>query len=365
MDNMEPDDLQSRTVDWLRYPLMLLILMCHSNSPLINELPQTGVSACCYCITITVARVAVPLFFIFSGYYFFRKPDTFNRTVYSSKIRKRALTLLVPYLFWNYFVWGFLLLRVVVKGHTEWLPSDTFTLPAILDVIVGWDESYGGMPKAFQLWFVRDLMIVCLLSPLLYRLLKAKRPYILLLFTALYLIPWPNGWNLFFSRLPSALLFFSIGAYMGIHKQNMVEMSRRVPLWLCITVSTLLLAVTTWEHMTFGHFVKLAENLFSIAAVIPTMLIASTLVEHYSLKPVKFITDSNFLLFVLHPLIILYLVSEPLLGQVTNTPLHFWAVYAAEIVVPAVVCVVLYTILSHLLPRTTSLLMGGRSGKQG
>lgn len=119
MDNMEPDDLQSRTVDWLRYPLMLLILMCHSNSPLINELPQTGVSACCYCITITVARVAVPLFFIFSGYYFFRKPDTFNRTVYSSKIRKRALTLLVPYLFWNYFVWGFLLLRVVVKGHTE------------------------------------------------------------------------------------------------------------------------------------------------------------------------------------------------------------------------------------------------------
>lgn len=208
-------------------------------------------------------------------------------------------------------------------------------------------------------------MIVCLLSPLLYRLLKAKRPYILLLFTALYLIPWPNGWNLFFSRLPSALLFFSIGAYMGIHKQNMVEMSRRVPLWLCITVSTLLLAATTWEHMTFGRFVKLAENLFSIAAVIPTMLIASTLVEHYSLKPVKFITDSNFLLFVLHPLIILYLVSEPLLGQVTNTPLHFWAVYAAEIVVPALVCVVLYAILSRLLPRTTSLLTGGRRGKQG
>ena len=95
------------------------------------------------------------------------------------------------------------------------------------------------------------------------------------------------------------------------------------------------------------------------------MQIASTLVERYRLKPVKFIADSNFLLFVLHPLIIIYLISEPLLGQVTNTPLHFWAIYAAEIVVPALVCVVLYAILSRLLPRTTSLLTGGRGGKQG
>lgn len=363
MSNMEPDELQSRTVDWLRYPLMLLIVLLHTDTPLLYQLPQEGVSAICYYITRTLAKLAVPMFFIISGYYFFRKPDILNREAYLSKIRKRAVTLLVPYLFWNYFVWAFLLLVVVLQGHADWIPSDAFTPAKILDVVVGWGEGYDGMPKAFQLWFLRDLMIVCLLSPLLHLLLKGKWPVILLLFAAFYLMPWPNGWPPFFKRFPSALLFFSIGAYMGIHKQNMVEMARRVPLWLSVSVSTLLVAGVVWQRVTYGHFQLLFENLFSIAAVVPTVQIASTLVERFNLRPIKFISDSNFLLFVLHPIIMIYLVSVPLYGHVTNTPWHFWAVYSAEVLVPALFCIALYAIMSRLLPRTTSLLTGGRSGR--
>lgn len=364
MNNVELDDLQSHTVDWLRYPLMLLIVILHTDSPLFYQLPQEGLSLACFYITRTVAKLAVPMFFAISGYYFFRKPDLFSLEVYSSKIRKRAWTLLVPYLFWNYFVWAFQMAVVVLQGHADWIPSDTFTLPKILDVSIGWGEGYDGMPKAFQLWFLRDLMIVCLLSPALHWLLKGKWPFILLIFTAFYLMPWPEGWLPFFQRFPSALLFFSIGGYMGIHKRNMVSEARRVPLWLAITVTTLLLTFTVWEYISYGRFQTLMEKLFSIAAVVPTIQIASIMVERHNLRPVKCISDSNFLLFVLHPLIIIYLISNPLLGHVTNTPLHFWAVYAAELLVPAIFCIVLYAILSRLLPRITALLTGGRSGKK-
>ena len=357
MKDIELDNLQSRTVDWLRYPLMLLIVVLHTDSPLLYELSQAGASAICFYIVRTVAKLAVPMFFIISGYYFFRKPDIFDREAYTSKIRKRALTLLVPYLFWNYFVWGFQMLVVALQGHADWIPSDAFMPTKILDVVIGWGEGYDGMPKAFQLWFLRDLMIVCLISPLLHLLLKGKRPYILLLFVAFYLMPWPGGWPPFFKRFPSALLFFSVGAYMGIHKQNMVAMARRVPLWLSITIPTLLIVL---RCMTHNNLQTIEENLFSIFAVIPTIQIASMMVEHYHLKPIKFIADSNFLLFALHPLIIIYLISNPLSGHVTNTILHFWLVFVAEIFVPAVLCVVLYAILSRLFPRTTSLLTGGR-----
>lgn len=359
MNNIELDNLQSHTVDWLRYPLMLLIVILHSDSPILCELPQVGISATCYYLARTVAKLAVPLFFIISGYYFFRKPEIFNREAYTSKIRKRALTLLVPYLFWNYFAWAFQMAVVVLQGHADWIPSDTFTLPKILDVIVGWGDGYDGMPKAFQLWFLRDLMIVCLLSPILHWLLKGKWPYILLLFAAFYLMPWPEGWPSFFKRFPSALLFFSIGAYLGIHKLNMVSVVRHIPLWISITIPTLLLAINIWG----GQHQVLVDNLFSIVAVIPTKQIASIMVERHNVRPVKCISDSNFLLFVLHPLIIIYLVSNPLLGHVTNTPLHFWAVFAAELFVPALFCIVLYAIMSRLLPHTTALLTGGRSGR--
>lgn len=362
MNSMELDDLQSRTVDWLRYPLMLLIVVLHTDTPLLFQLSQSGASAICFYIFRTVAKLAVPLFFIISGYYFFRQPDAFTREAYVSKIRKRARTLLVPYLFWNYFVWAFQMTIVVLQGHADWIPGDAFAPANILDVIVGWGEGYNGMPKDFPLWFLRDLMMVCLLSPLLHLLLKSKRPYVLLLFAAFYLMPWPAGWHPFFERFPSALLFFSVGAYMGIHKQNMVAMARRVPLWLGIALPTLFVVL---RCMTHNNLQTLEENLFSIVAVVPTMQIASMMVERCSLKPVSFIADSNFLLFVLHPILIIYLISNPLLGHVSNTVLHFWAVFIAEILVSAVSCVVLYAILSRLLPRTTSLLTGGRSGRQG
>ncbi len=361
---IEQDSLLSRTVEWLRYPLMLLIVLIHTDTTLLTSMPQDGLSAIFYYITRTIVRVAVPMFFIISGYFFFRKPDIFSMEAYWAKIKKRVLTLLVPYIFWNYFVWAFQMGVVVWQGHADWIARDTFTLPNIVDVVVGWGEGYQGMPKAFQLWFLRDLMIVCLLSPLLHLLLKNRRSYVLLLlFTVFYLMPWPDNWHLIFMRFPSALLFFSVGAYWGIHNKNIINIVRKIPIWLSALLTILLLVVHVWQCMTGGHYIILFEKLFSIVAVVPTWQIASKIVERQRLKPVEWIANSNFLLFVLHPTIIYYLLVYPFGGNVSNTPLHFWIVYVAELIVPVFVCVILYAIMVRIFPRTTALLTGGRSGK--
>ena len=174
-------------------------------------------------------------------------------------------------------------------------------------------------------------------------------------------MPFPHGLNLIFKRFPTALLFFSIGAYMGIHKQNMVEMARKVPMWLSFSIAAIIMAIYVWQCMINGQHATISKSLFRIAAIIPTIQIASILVEHRQLKPKAFITDSNFLLFVLHPTLINYLVVDPLPEKISNTPLHFWLVYAAELLVPVVVCIVLYAIMHKTMPKTTKLLTGGRS----
>ncbi len=360
---IEQDSLLSHTVEWLRYPLMLLIVLIHADTPLLTSMPQDGLSAIFYYITRTIVRVAVPMFFIISGYFFFRKPDTFSMEAYWIKIKKRLLSILFPYIFWNYFVWAFQMLVLVVQGHSDWIAPDTFILSNIVDVVVGWGEGYQGMPKAFQLWFLRDLMIVCLLSPLLHLLLKNRLRYVLLLFVVLYLMPWPDNWNLIFMRFPSALLFFSVGAYWGIHNKNIIAIVRTIPIWLSVGLSTLLLVVHVWQCMVGGSCIIFFEKLFSIVAVIPTWQIASKIVEHQRLKSVEWISNSNFLLFVLHPTITHYLLVYPLLGKVSNTLLHFWLVYAAELIIPAFVCVILYAIMTSIFPRTTALLTGGRNAK--
>lgn len=361
MKTAEYDKLQSQTIDWLRYPLMLLIVLIHTDTALLNSMPQAGISLMFHCIIKTITKLAVPLFFIFSGYWFFRNPETFSLESYASKILKRFRTLLIPYVFWNYFVWAFQMLIVVLQGHANWISIKAFLPGNILDVIIGYGQGYQGMPKDFPLWFLRDLIVVCLFTPQLYYLLKGRRPWVLLLFAFLYLMPFPSGWNLIFLRFPSALLFFSIGAYMGIHKQNMVEMSRKIPIWLSVTITTLSLVFHVWQCMVHGQCIDIAKNLFSIVAVIPTIQIASLLVERRQLKPIAFVADSNFLLFALHPIIMSYLIVEPLLGKVSNTPIHFWLVYASELLIPAIVCIALYAIMHRFIPKTTSLLTGGRS----
>lgn len=315
MNNTDLDKIQSQTINWLRYPLMLLIVVIHTDTSLLISMPQTGTSAVLYFITRTIIRLAVPLFFIFSGYWFFRNPDTFTLETYSSKIGKRFRTIFIPYVFWNYFVWAFQMLVVVLQGHASWIPNDVFHFKNVLDVIIGYGEGYQGMPKVFQFWFLRDLMIVCLLAPQLYLLLKGRRPYILLLFAFLYLMPFPNELNPILKRFPAALLFFSLGAYMGIHKQNLVEMARKVPMWLSISLTMVCMVIHVWQCMIYGRHIILAENIYSIVAVIPTIQIAAMLVERRQLKPLAFVADSNFLLFALHPLIMNYLLVVPLSGK--------------------------------------------------
>ena len=359
---MDVDRLQSQTVAWLRYPLMVLIVIIHTDSALLSSMPNWGVSETVFCMLRTVVRVAVPLFFIFSGYWFFRQPEEFTLESYKEKISKRVRTLLVPYLLWNIFAWLLHYVIIICQGHAEWITIRQFHPDKLADLFFGFGEGYSGMPKAFQLWFLRDLMVVCLLAPQLYMLLKHRRTAIvtLLCFTALYLAAWNMGWHPILNRFPSALLFFSVGAYLGIHKENMVEAARKVPVWISVTVPTLLMCWNVWLLMHSNPAYLYAESLFSIAATVPTLQVAAWLVEKHGVKPVKWLSGSAFLLFAVHPLIIQNLVAEPLMGCLEPSRLHFWLVLTAEVAVPVVLCAILHRLAVRFMPHTASLFTGNR-----
>ena len=360
------DSLQSRTIEWLRYPLMLLIVIIHTDTALLNSMPMgEGIYPVLYAMLRTVIRVAVPLFFIFSGYWFFRQPADFTLDTYGDKLSKRLRTLLVPYLFWNFFAWALQIFVVILQGHISWIPPDIFRPDRLLDVFIGLGDGYQGMPKAFQLWFLRDLLVLCLLAPALYMLLRGRQAWVLMLFALLYLMPWPGDWPDIFKRFPSALLFFSIGAWYGIHKVNMIDAVRRIPLWIALLTPTLLMVWHVWLLLHNSPSTTIvAENLFSITATIPSLRIAAAMVEKYDLRSTPWIAGSGFLLFAIHPLLINYLIVEPLINRLTPTVAHFWLVLGAEVTLSVAVCVILHAAVSHLLPRTAALLTGGRSNQQ-
>lgn len=174
--------IDSRIISFLRFPMIVGIVLIHSgldieeNSayPIYDYFVTRGIIG-------TFTRVCVPLFFLISGYLFFCNQNTFDKKVYISKIKKRTRSLLEPYLFYNalaiclFAIMGLLkpnLQSGVVPPISEW----NIALVASLF----WD--YGGnLPMVPQFWFIRNLIVIVVLSPLLYGLIKKTKGFIMVL----------------------------------------------------------------------------------------------------------------------------------------------------------------------------------------
>jgi fucose 4-O-acetylase-like acetyltransferase len=101
--------LQSQVIDFIRFPLIVGVLFIHNrNSNLVLDGQIIGTDNylpifhyCSSFFSQVFGRISVPLFFFMSGFLFFLNVDKFNGYSYAKKLKSRAKTLLIPYLFWN------------------------------------------------------------------------------------------------------------------------------------------------------------------------------------------------------------------------------------------------------------------------
>jgi len=141
---------------------------------------------------------------------------------------------------------------------------------------------------------------------------------------------------------------------------NIIETVRRIPLWASLTLTSLIMIAHIWLIITGSPDYIYAEKLFAIVAVIPTLQVASLLVERRNLNPIAWLTGSTFLLYAVHPLIINYFIVVPFEGKLPCTTFYFWIVLFAEVVTPVLLCAAIHAAATHFMPRTAALLSGGR-----
>lgn len=160
-------------VDVMKLFLILEVVLIHSNiSVLLQEssLESSGLFALDFVKYLSqgLSSVAVPLFFILSGFLFFKGVRTFTWQIYVTKMRRRVVTMLVPYLIWCMFGGVLFLAKVfwlgydgydiIVNGHVNWLKW-----------LAGFWSLLGAsmpVPFAFAFWFLRNLIAFVILSPL-------------------------------------------------------------------------------------------------------------------------------------------------------------------------------------------------------
>ena len=173
-----------------------------------------------------LCRCAVPLFLMFAAFLQVKKNDP-----YPILLKKRVKSLLVPYLLWFciYLVYPHLMKLLLLFIRPEILkhPDDTLLNWHFSDwfhYFLGYGELdiHGdiGCPRfAIQFWFVRDLFILILLSPILKYFAKRFKFGFLLIVTFLLLCPVKH---LFFIRTQS-VFFYTLGLYWALYDIPVLE----------------------------------------------------------------------------------------------------------------------------------------------
>ncbi|OAV69185.1 Fucose 4-O-acetylase [Bacteroidales bacterium Barb6] len=226
-------ELQSKVIDFLRFPLIVGVIFIHNYGSTANIPEMASITGhtpvyhiCSELFSHILGSVSVPLFFFISGFLFFLNTN-FSKQCYIKKLNSRVKTLLVPYLFWNIslLIFCFIISNIPLLSI---FPNKDFELSLRYVLEALWrmsDKTHNaaGYPIATQFWFIRDLMVTVVLTPLIYLCVKRTHIYGILLLG----IVWLSGrWFEFAGSCGlnvSTLFFFTSGAWFSINRRNLIQ----------------------------------------------------------------------------------------------------------------------------------------------
>ncbi len=378
--------LQSSTIDVLRFPLAVMVVFIHMTPNVINlfdaEFPLVSGVGMLNLVGIILSHVlshiAVPSFYFISGLLFFVNFQQWSWSGYKKKMKSRMNTLVIPYVLWNLCTFllliGWMLKDVWLKGESM---ADIYSLIAdrswhIFYDYHEWDTDkinwLGGTlrmtgPYDLPLWFLRDLIVVSVLTPFIYYFVKKLRIVgVVLLFIAYISRIWiiVPGFQI------TAFFYFTTGAYFALHRINVVAFVRRYKYFI-LPFSLVLFVITTIYDGTNTVIGQNIYPFFICLGVFSAFYIASTIIEHYHIKPSEFLVSTCFFIYALHAASIPE-IETPLFF--TQRLLHFLipglsgiengVCYVLSPFFSVALCMVVLVVLRKLCPKLTSLFSGNK-----
>lgn len=347
---------QSEVIDAMRFPLIVLVLYMHivPLDPFPVEIGFSGINVYNFLaelVSHNIGRLAVPSFFLISGYFYFRNMDSWNTNFYISQQKKRLRTLVLPYILWNVLN----IIVVLAKGYA----MNALGADGSGDLNFIWGSSFYSLmtvPINLPLWYLRDLICMTFMAPLFYYLFRYTKVWGLAALLAIYLTTWElpfRGFSL------TAIFYFGLGGYWGLNKLNMLQSALKVKYPALILGSVSLIAATFLSTSYYHEYIiRLFAPLGATSAlVITNYAIRSDRVKHLFLK----FSPAVFFIYAVHELYLKNWVK----GAFYRTPLSEsdWGMVMGYLVMPIIlllICLALYYILKKVSPKVLSILTGGR-----
>ncbi|MCM1322263.1 MAG: acyltransferase [Bacteroides sp.] len=234
MGNSVPQEI-SRRITSLRFLLIAFVVFIHANLTADDALnyyhldfvQPAWIEWFKGFVCGTLAGAAVPLFFLFSSYLQFSKYDA-----YSVLLKKRSRTLLLPYIVWT-------IITIALFAAAQAIPQTAPFFQNEINIVKNWNAfdclkafTYHNLaeslktPLVYQFWFLRDLMIFIVLSPIL-RFLCRTAPYAMIAaLSAVYVC----GIPVFITVSSGALFFYAAGYFFAEKKISFFTLADKIRL---------------------------------------------------------------------------------------------------------------------------------------
>lgn len=373
-------DLRTQSLDMLRFPLAVVVLIVHTiqtdlilpgNRIETNDMPL--LLAMKDFVTAFLIDQSVPVYFFISGFVFFLGGQL-SKHIYIRKMKNRFKSLFIPYIIWNLFAILFKLamfipcLSFIFKG--AYLKQLDFGISAILNEF--WNSSNGMViepetnipnpvltneifPADPTLWFVRDLMIVAITTPIIYWLLNRTRHYLVFALGILWFysdLLWGHA-----NQLITAYFFFSFGAYMSINGKDMFQEFGRY-----FKLSIIAYIFLGTSYIVALHYYpeacEIIKKLNVFAGLLLAYNVAAWLLRKKICKVSPFLASSSFFIYVSHCLIcinipkLFYLLFHP------TSDIGITSIYILSVIFTLSLLLSVYYLMRRFTPKLLKIITG-------
>ena len=341
----------SETITWLRFPLIFLIILLHCYSTVCIPGEHGLYFKNIYPFSLWLGETGVPGFFFISGFLFF-----LSKKNYQQKLETRFHTLLIPYLLWNALLLG-LYIFTYLAGYPQDINGKSIADYTFIDYIRAfWDRgSYDDgnfVPILCPFWYIRNLLIMSVLSPLYYYIIKYVRELFLLAVTIWWMMT-PH--NAFISQ---TILFFCLGAYFSILDKNPLEIFtkyKKTILLLCAIAAFADIVV----HTIYVTPVNLQIHRIALILNIPALFILADYCCQRNITS-KLLPNAAFIVFSVHYPIVVVMrkACAAKLGDASDLihiPLYFVCVILAT-----AFSIIIYMGMNKYMPKIKNILSGNR-----
>lgn len=380
-------------IQMLRFPLALMVVFLHAEPNIdgwtvegmvYNQWHANTVGLIFSSISHVLVQTAVPLFFIISGFLFFRNLYSWDAPTWRRKMKSRAITILIPYIIWVCIFTVSHLLRHTPSDLSNWLSNHGGLIGIFWNSqnwIAGGTNILGQRimmsgPFAYHLWFLRDLMIAFALTPIYYLILSCGRNgkirifsiLVLCLLAVVYLLQIQNK---FLGVNYSTVFFFGFGSFLSLNKLSLVHTLYRYrrPSWILFFILMLILTFMDGGRTQAGSLLMPVFILVGCVAVIDfaAWWIFSDRELSLSLK----YENASFFLYIIHPffLSIVWSMLTSLVSTfidfngftisfVNSHPIISIVLFFIKVGLAVLISLLTYKTMKFIFPKTTALLCG-------